>query len=214
MLRDIKQSPMYIASKSISKGQNMKPISKGFTLIELVTVITILGIIAIVAMPRFVSLGQDAHDSVARNVFASFSTSVSLYHSCWAASGANGYQVDLTCYGAGDVDSTTTGYPLGKDTSSSANGTKLQGDYCKQVWQGLLDNDYKLAMHSNAAFEGNNDIVYWYYGGDLTNKDTHCYYNYIADDRSKGAENWQLKYFPGTGQTQVSRSTLSIQPDP
>ncbi|MEZ9196979.1 pilus assembly protein PilD [Shewanella sp. 10N.286.54.B9] len=184
-------------------------------LIELVTVIIILGIIAIVAMPRLVSLSQDAHDSVAHNVFASFSTSVSLYHSCWAASGANGYQVDLTCFGAGDVDSTTTGYPLGIDTNNSASGTKLQGDYCKQVWQGLLDNnDYKLVMHSNAAFEGNNDIVYWYYDGDLADKDTHCYYNYIVDDRSKGAENWQLKYYPATGKTQVGRSVLSIQPDP
>lgn len=190
----------------------MKSTSKGFTLIELVTVIIVLGVLAVVALPRFVSLGQDAHDSVAHSVFGSFSSSVSLYHSCWAASGAAGYQTNLACYGAGDVDSTSTGYPLGLDTINSENGTKLQGAYCKQLWEGLLDNnEYKLAMHSNAAFEGNNDIVYWYYGGDLTNKDTHCYYNYIADDRSKGAENWQLKYYPATGETSISRSVLSIQ---
>ncbi|MCL1052217.1 type II secretion system GspH family protein [Shewanella abyssi] len=190
----------------------MKSGSKGFTLIELVVVIIILGLISIVAAPRFVSLNQDAHDAAIHNVFGSFTTAVGLYHSCWLASGSSGYETNLRCYGAGDLDSTATGFPLGLETAQSENGTVLQGDYCKQVWEGLLDNDeYNLAWHENAAFSSDNDIVYWFSSTDLSEPSTHCYFNYIADNPSQGAENWQLKYYPGSGKTLIERSVLSIQ---
>ncbi|MCG9714687.1 prepilin-type N-terminal cleavage/methylation domain-containing protein [Shewanella insulae] len=183
----------------------------GFTLIELVVVIVVLAILAVVALPRFISVGQDAHDSAAKGAFAAFTSGVSLYHSCWLASGASGYVVDLACFGDGSIDSTTTGYPLGQTTQASGNnGTQLQGEFCRQLWEGLLDNnDYQLAPHGDAAFGGSNDIVYWYSGGEISLSNTYCYFNYIRDNRAKGSENWQLRYYPGTGKTLITRSTLS-----
>jgi len=183
-------------------------ISKGFTLIELVVVIIILGILSVVALPKFMDLGQDAHDSAAKGVFGAFSSGVSLYHSCWAASGASDRVEDLACYGDGTLDSSKTGFPL--STTNGGDGTILTGESCKEVWEGLLEgNDYVLAHHSNAAFGGDTDIVYWYGNGASVANGSYCYFNYISDDRTIGTENWQLRYYPGSGKTEITRATLS-----
>lgn len=182
--------------------------SKGFTLIELVVVIIILGILAVVAAPRFMNLSQDAHDARAKAAFAAFTSGVKLYHSCWLAGGHSGYTQDLACYGDGTVDSTTTGFPLGKDTAQSS--TRLQGAYCGELWQSLLDNqDTVLANHFDWQTTPNVDIVYWFSGGAITDPDTYCYFNYVSDARRLGSENWDLKYYPLDGRTVVGRSTLS-----
>ncbi len=60
---------VYSLQAVILRYTNMK--AKGFTLIELVTVIVIVGILAVTALPRFINLTQDAHDSIAHATFAS-----------------------------------------------------------------------------------------------------------------------------------------------
>ena len=180
----------------------------GFTLIELIIVILILGILSVTALPKFLNMSQGAHDARAKALFASFSSAVSMYHGCWQVKGGIGYMQDLTCYGDGNLDSSTTGFPLGVNTTSSDSGTQLQGRFCEETWNALIDNDFILAMHSDAAFGGNTDIVYWFSGGPLANANTYCYYNYISDNRQKGTENWQLKYYPATGFTQITKATL------
>ena len=183
--------------------------AKGFTLIELVTIIIILGIMSVLALPRFINLSQDAHDSVARSTFASFSSAVDLYHNCWSVNGGQGYVKNLACFGEGDIDSTVTGFPLGKDTEANSNeGKQLNGNFCADLWYGLLDNDFTLAMHTDASFTAGNDIIYWYAGAEVANPGTYCYYNYISDNTAKGQENWQLRYFPGTGKTEIRKATL------
>ncbi|WP_216612375.1 prepilin-type N-terminal cleavage/methylation domain-containing protein [Vibrio sp. RE86] len=47
-------------------------ISKGFTYIELVVVIVVLAILAVAAIPRYISLKQEANASVVESVAASF----------------------------------------------------------------------------------------------------------------------------------------------
>ena len=84
----------------------------------------------------------------------------------------------------------------------------LTGGYCEELWHGLLDDDFQLAIHSDASFTQGNDIIYWYYGGAVSDPDTHCYYNYISDNPAKGQENWQMRYYPGTGDVTVGKATL------
>lgn len=182
----------------------------GFTIIELIIVIVILGILSVTALPKFLNMGQDAHDARAKAIFASFNSAVSMYHGCWQVKGGTGYMQDLSCYGDGDLDSSYTGFPLGITTELVKEGKDLKGSYCKDVWNGLLTgDDFILESHSGSpSFGSNTDIVYWY--TEVTLSETaHCYYNYISDNRQKGSENWQLKYFPATGITEVVRATLT-----
>jgi len=185
--------------------------NQGFTIIELIIVIVILGILSVTALPKFLNMGQDAHDARAKAIFASFTAAVSMYHGCWQIKGGTDYMQDLSCYGDGDLDSSYTGFPLGISTDSANEGKDLKGSYCKDVWNGLLGGDeLVLENHSGSlSFDSNSDIIYWYTGLSILNPTTHCYYNYISDNRQKGNENWQLKYYPATGVTEVVRATLT-----
>lgn len=182
----------------------------GFTLVELILVIVLLGILSALAIPRFSNLSDSSHKSVVDSLASSFEVSVRIFRSCYYASGAGGFRTDLNCYSETNVASSVTGYPLGTNTSLSVNGTTLVGSNCLELWQALIaDNDMTLAFHTDSSFNSETDIIYWYAGGDVTSSSTYCYYNYIRDNPSKGVENWQIRYYPSTGNVTVGRETLS-----
>lgn len=59
--------------------------NKGFTLIELVVVIVIIAILAAVALPRFMSLQDRAHDAVVEGVHAALASGVTMAQAVWLA---------------------------------------------------------------------------------------------------------------------------------
>ncbi len=63
---------------------------KGFTMVELVLVIAILGILAVSALPRFLDLSTDAHESARDGVVGAVRSGIALYRANNMVSGGSG----------------------------------------------------------------------------------------------------------------------------
>jgi MSHA pilin protein MshA len=79
----------------------------GFTLIELVVVITILGILAAFAVPRFISLEEQARIAAVEAVAGSVRSGAALAHAMWLAGG----QVSPVTMDGANVAVNAQGYP-------------------------------------------------------------------------------------------------------
>ncbi|PTU74244.1 type II secretion system protein [Pseudomonas mangrovi] len=110
---------------------------KGFTLIELVVVIAILGILAAVALPRFINVTDDAHESAIRGAGGALASAVLLVRSQWEVNRGKGIatpNVNVQGFGAGNVDVNAAGWPVGISDGATLGSA---GD-CVDLWNNLL----------------------------------------------------------------------------
>jgi len=116
----------------------------GFTIIELVVVILLLGILAATALPRFMDVTDEAHDSVVEGVLGGLNTGVAMFRATWVATGqptdeAVDYPDDSSSLYANGA-----GYPIGNDDTFAA------GD-CKQIFDGLLQAGGQPTVYASTA---------------------------------------------------------------
>ena len=99
---------------------------KGFTIIELVMVIVIIGILAAVAVPKFVDLKSNAHNSVLKGVEGSLNGAIVMLHSKYILSTSSTY--DATSV-TGQVQQ--SGFTLG---AAAAAITASVDANCSATW--------------------------------------------------------------------------------
>ena len=112
--------------------------SKGFTLIELVTVIVILGLLAAFALPRFANVTDQAHDASVEGVKGALASGVAIVHAQWVANGqptADPQRDNIIGFGRGDIDVSSNGWPT---ASNGSNNPSMDATRCIEVWNGVL----------------------------------------------------------------------------
>lgn len=109
--------------------------TKGFTLIELVTVIVLLGVLSATALPKFIDLQEDAHNEVTRATMAAFKSGVNMLRMKWLA---NGQPSSLTINST-LVNFTNEGWAE-KPTDDAAG--------CMVLWNTVLESAPKIEPFS------------------------------------------------------------------
>ncbi len=109
----------------------MKRKQSGFTIIELIVVIALLGILSAVALPRFISVTDDAHTSAVSGAGAGLATGVALIQAQAMAEGIVSGLVSN--FGDGTLYVNASLAPM--STTSSATLS------CQDVWNKLLQSN-------------------------------------------------------------------------
>lgn len=166
--------------------------SKGFTLVELITVIVLLGILALVAVPRFINVSSDAHLAVYRATFSGFKVGVKLAHTKWLVQGSPKGNDALNVID--NIDFNSVGFPIGVDDGVQVNAPQD----CADVFNSVLQTDLIVEPVSGSTTNVKNvaaevDVVATYGA-------TTCFYTFVSESKAVGYNARQFRYTFTTGE--------------
>lgn len=143
--------------------------NRGFTLIELVAVIVLLGILSVTALPKFISLSEDAHRSAVAATGAAFRAGVNQVHLLWITRGSTGAILNFIplagTNAGGDLSVNANGWPA--DTRGSSLTMNSTND-CIDVWRAVMSNGAP-----SVAASGDSDYI-------ASRSNANCTYTYQA----------------------------------
>jgi len=180
----------------------MRQTESGFTIIELVVVIILLGILAATALPRFMNVDDEAHQSVVNGVQGGLQTGTSLYHAQWIAEQEPAANTQIAEFN--NLRTNANGFPYGTANRSGSGSNVTNSGDCLQVFNGLLQAGAPTISQVAAAANvpGSTTAFTAVVNG------VNCNYFYTGQHNTAGSVVPLLQYTSTTGVVSATTATL------